>query len=91
MTEPKPRATAHVDVVAKGKASIVITREDGSPTVGGQITREADHRYRVEDDDGHPVATVQQYSRASRALARHYGILPRYTLATKVTHPRDRA
>lgn len=86
MTEPKPRATAHIDVVAKGKASILITCEDGRSSVGGQIHREGDHRYRVEDDDGQLIATVQQYRRASRPLARHYGILPRYTLATRVEH-----
>lgn len=86
MTDPKPRATAHLNVIDKGKANILITCEDGATPVAGQILREGDHRYRVEDGTGQVVATVQQYRRASRPLARHYGILPRYTLRTDVEH-----
>lgn len=88
MTEPKPRATAQIDVISRGKASIQITTEDGKHDAVGEIVREGDHHYRVEDADGRLVTHVQQYRRAGRALAAHYGILPRYTLRTDVDHPR---
>lgn len=88
MTDPKPRATAQIEVITRGKASIVITTEDGSFSATGEILREGDHHYRVEDANGRLVARVQQYRRASRPLARHYGILPRYTLKTDVEHVR---
>jgi hypothetical protein len=90
MTNPKPRATASIDVISRGKASILISSLDGTfESVGGWILREGKQRYRVENDDGELVTHVQQYRRAARPLAEHYGILPAHTLKTDVEHEQD--
>lgn len=87
MTNPKPRATAAVTVVARGRATVSITVEDDSITpLDGSIERQGDHSYNVLDTGGAVVGQVQQYARAGRVLAVHYGVVPRFTLRTIVDH-----
>ncbi len=87
MTDPKPRATASIDVISRGEAIISISSLDGTfDEVTGRILREGPMRYRVEAADGTAVTWVQQYRRAARPLARYYEVLPAHTLQVRVTH-----
>lgn len=85
MTDPKPRATAAIDVIGKGQATIRIIAEDGTfDQRDGTITRRAERCYDVTAQDGAHVGQVQVYRRAGRLLARHYGVIPAHSLKVTV-------
>ena len=65
------RPTIGVDVVAPGKALIVL----GATGAGGTVLRDGG-RYRVENDHGALVGHASSYRAAARLLARYHGYAP---------------
>lgn len=84
MTDPKPSAKAYVDIVARGRALVLISGGTLAEPVGGQIILRAPRRYDVENDAGEVVGQVRTYRPGARMLARHYGVIPANALQVKV-------
>lgn len=84
MTDPKPSARAHVDIIARGRALVLITADTLPESVGGQIILTGVRQYDVENDAGEVIGQVRTFRPGARLLARHYGVIPACALQVKV-------